>query len=434
MLSFPEDSIDDDNPSSGNLSSGFGEHGNDEDDFSDLLSASQVDTIFTDVGGNATDTLFGGNASFGTKISGISQVESDEDYFSESEQKETQKSAFMPTLQCSVHKTVYNNIHDFENHQIDHHTVNGRFICGLCPKDYATKYLRRHHFAQVHLGLKHKCGFSGCGKWFKIKRTRDTHEASHQMSGKTSSNLKFVCERCQEIFDSLDQLQIHKLTHSRTKKYVCRVCKKHGYTRASDRSGHEVKCCDHHKVEIVDGIVVPLPPPHNLPVSAPPPEPKNVSKKRNKEGARKVLFPLDSDVTPKKKPNESPEVIFLSDSDKSPTPRQSLSRNCKNGVKPGFYKNGCSPMRTSEPSSVSRLSSPKASVKGKWRCTECKQQFRQRDRLMEHINEFHSTDDPRFLCSICKVTLENKNTFEIHKKQHEVDNKKFKIKTTKTKK
>ena len=70
-------------------------------------------------------------------------------------------------------------------------------------------------------------------------------------------------------------------------------------------------------------------------------------------------------------------------------------------------------------------------MKGKWRCTECKQQFRERDRLMEHINDFHSTDDPRFLCSICKVNLENKKTFEIHKKQHEVDNKKFKIKTSK---
>ena len=435
MLSFPEDSvtgIDDDNPSSG-----FGEQADEDDNFSDLLSASQVDTLFSDVGGSMNDNLFGGSGSFGTKLSAISQVESDEDYFSDSEKKATQKSTNLPHFQCSFHKTFYNSIQDFETHQIDHHTVNGRFLCGLCTKDYATKYLRRQHFAQVHIGLKYKCGFAGCGKWFKIKRTRDTHESSHQMSVSTDSKVNFVCERCNQMFDALDKLKIHKLTHSKTKKYVCRVCKQHGYTRASDRSNHEVKCCDEHKCEIVDGIVVPLPPTENLPVSALPPKPTNVTNKRSTAGAKKVLFLLDSDVTSNRKPDKSPEVIFLSDSengkDKSPSARQSLSRNCKNGVKPGFYKNSCSPMRSSENSSVSRLGSPKASVKGKWKCTECKQQFRERHRLMEHINEVHSTDDPRFLCSICRVTLEDKKSFEIHKKQHEIDKKKFKVKTSRIK-
>ena len=49
MLSFPEDSvmgIDDDNPSSG-----FGEQADEDDNFSNLLSASQVDTIFTECRG-----------------------------------------------------------------------------------------------------------------------------------------------------------------------------------------------------------------------------------------------------------------------------------------------------------------------------------------------------------------------------------------------
>ena len=94
------------------------------------------------------------------------------------------------------------------------------------------------------------------------------------MSVSTDSKVNFVCEHCNQMFDALDKLKIHKLTHSKTKKYVCRVCKQHGYTRASDRSNHEVKCCDDHKCEIVDGIVVPLPPTENLPVSAPPPKPK----------------------------------------------------------------------------------------------------------------------------------------------------------------
>ena len=435
MLSFPEDSAtgtDDDNPSSG-----YGEQAEEDDNFSDLLSASQVDTLFTDVGGSISDNLFSGTGNFGTKLSAISQVESDEDYFSESEKQATQKSANLPDMQCSLHKIFFNNIQDFETHQIDHHTVNGRFLCGLCPKDYATKYLRRHHFAQVHLGLKYKCGFAGCGKWFKIKRTRDTHESGHQLSVSTASKVNFVCERCDQMFDALDKLKIHKLTHSKTKKFVCRVCKQHGYTRASDRNNHEVRCCDEHKCEIIDGIVVPLPPTQQLPVSAPPPKTKNVTNRKSMAGVKKVLFPLDSDVVSHTKPDKSPEVIYLSGSDngkdKSPTPRQSLSRNCKNGVKPGFYKNGCSPMHSSGNSSVSRLSSPKASVKGKWKCSECKQQFRERNRLMEHINDVHSKDDPRFLCSICRVTLDDQRSFDIHKKQHEIDKKKFKVKKSKVK-
>ena len=66
MLSFPEDSvtgIDDDNPSSG-----FGEQADEDDNFSDLLSASQVDTLFSDVGGSMNDNLFGASGSFGTKL------------------------------------------------------------------------------------------------------------------------------------------------------------------------------------------------------------------------------------------------------------------------------------------------------------------------------------------------------------------------------
>ena len=122
MLSFPEHSvtgIDDDNPSSS-----FGEQADKDDNFSDLLSASQVDTIFTDVGGSMNDNLFCTSGSFSTKLSAISQVESDEDYFSDTEKKATQKSANLPNFQCSFHKTFY-NIQDFETYQIDHHTVNG---------------------------------------------------------------------------------------------------------------------------------------------------------------------------------------------------------------------------------------------------------------------------------------------------------------------
>ena len=119
----------------------------------------------------------------------------------------------------------------------------------------------------------------------------------------------------------MEQLKVHKLTHSKTKKYPCHVCKQHGYTRAHDHNNHEVKCCDDHRVEIVDGVVVPLPDLTQQNISG-----KNFEKeaacKKRKTSARKNLFPLDTDVTPKKQNGKSIEVIFLSDSEngkESPT-------------------------------------------------------------------------------------------------------------------
>ena len=60
------------------------------------------------------------------------------------------------------------------------------------------------------------------------------------------------------IVNSLEQLQQHRLMHSITKKFPCRVCKKKGFSREHDRKRHEVKCCEKNNVKIADGIVVPL--------------------------------------------------------------------------------------------------------------------------------------------------------------------------------
>ena len=70
------------------------------------------------------------------------------------------------------------------------------------------------------------------------------------------SNLRYVCDKCDLIVDSLDKLQQHRLTHSMTKKFPCCVCKKKGYSRLNDCTRHELKCCQNYNVKIVDGIVV----------------------------------------------------------------------------------------------------------------------------------------------------------------------------------
>ena len=136
MLSFPESDLDD------NKSSGFCEVLERDSELSELLSASEVETLFSSVRHNVPQQLLSGKG-----LSSLTQVESDEDNGSETE-------TVSPVFTCNVHKEQFNNVSDFETHQIDHHTVGGRFARGLCPKDYSSKYQRHNHFTKKHLGVR----------------------------------------------------------------------------------------------------------------------------------------------------------------------------------------------------------------------------------------------------------------------------------------
>ena len=57
-----------------------------------------------------------------------------------------------------------------------------------------------------------------------------------------SENLCYVCDICNSLFDNVDYLKQHKLQHSSSKKFICRYCKVHGYTRSNDRDNHEKEC------------------------------------------------------------------------------------------------------------------------------------------------------------------------------------------------
>ena len=100
------------------------------------------------------------------------------------------------------------------------------------------------------------------------------------------------------------------MTHSKTKKFPCHICKQHGYTRANDHNNHEVKCCDDHGVEIVNGVVVPL---SDLTKETDSVEKfeKEPSSRKRKASVRKNLFPLDTDVTPKKPNEKSIKLIYF---------------------------------------------------------------------------------------------------------------------------
>ena len=114
----------------------------------------------------------------------------------------------------------------------------------------------------------------------------------------------------------------------------------------------------------------------------------------------------------KKNVPQPSEALFCQES------RQQPGRDCKNGITPGFYKP--SPRRSSS-SSPSTVNSPKASVKGQHRCSQCKQNFRERDKLMTHIKDFHTIKKPKFACTECRQLWDDERSFRIHMRQHEID-------------
>ena len=172
FLTFPLITSDDDNftfpDTSHSCSSGIADY-MDDDRFSGLLSASQVGTIASEM--DLQDPTYIPPVKLSTNASNFS------DYFSEEEYKSSDSIIFT----CQIHQLQYDNIDEFEEHQVNEHTVNGRFACGLCDKTYSNKYLRRGHVAGYHLGETYSCSILTCGKKFSQKKYRDQYERMHNV-------------------------------------------------------------------------------------------------------------------------------------------------------------------------------------------------------------------------------------------------------------
>ena len=107
--------------------------------------------------------------------------------------------------------------------------------------------------------------------------------------------------------------------------------------------------------------------------------------KNSSHGKPVVKHKVATKKMPGKKNSRNSKDLFQKEQ------RQQPSRNCKNGITQGFYK--LSPRQTSS-SSPSAICSPKASVKGKWSSSQCKQHFTDRDKLLTHIKDFHTMKKP----------------------------------------
>ena len=94
------------------------------DDFSDILSVSQVGKIYDD---NVLDLDY--------VPSSLTDHESHlSDYFSGEGDVSGDSSLDSLILQCLFDNITFDNAEEFKAHQITSHTVNGRFSCGLCEK------------------------------------------------------------------------------------------------------------------------------------------------------------------------------------------------------------------------------------------------------------------------------------------------------------
>ena len=383
----------------------------DSDDFSDLVSVSQVGTLFSASG--IHDPEYVPSLTKSSHISNIS------DYFSE----EDNSDGFI--FNCEFHNLTFENLDDFEEHQISQHSINGRIACGICEKTYSTKYLRRNHIKGYHLGEKFVCGVQNCGRTFPLKRYRDAHERSFKHQEPVSSTINYACDICSELFQKLEELKQHKLKHSSSKKFHCSYCKVHGYTRLSDLKRHLDVC-------------------PAKPTGSGEPQPgkvKNINPSKSSasgkmqqdlQNVKRKLFTKKSS-TAKKQSQNLLDVANIFDSEPEDKDNGSIAREqpmrlCKNGVQEGFYRNGGSPkikveqQSSSSSSGGAALRSPKPSVKGKFKCDFCKQHFFERMKLIEHCDKMHyKKKDRNYPCKLCSAVYNSDEMFKFHMEQHRFD-------------
>ena len=89
-------------------------------------------------------------------------------------------------------------------------------------------------------------------------------------------------------------------------------------------------------------------------------------------------------------------------------------------------KNGGTPPKikqesTDSSSGTSAMRSPKASIKGKWRCSFCKQHFSLCEQLVEHVDAQHTKKKKSYACARCMVTFDLEEEYIIHSQQHLLD-------------
>ena len=141
-------------------------NGDEDDNLSDLLSASQIGTIGTMLGESELQLFSEASCAHSVRLSTATSHLSD--YFSEEDGNKSLESLIFT---CEEHSLQYTDVNEFEDHQVNFHTVNGRFLCGLLTGIMPVNILGKVTY-RVHIWEQNSCVVSRTvGKSFPRKNT-----------------------------------------------------------------------------------------------------------------------------------------------------------------------------------------------------------------------------------------------------------------------
>lgn len=85
------------------------------------------------------------------------------------------------------------------------HTNERKYTCDKCSKQYKQKSHLDRHYEASHLGIKHKCEYTGCNKEFTKTWSLKQHTFSHE------NEKPYKCDFCKSSFIRRDKLKKHVL-------------------------------------------------------------------------------------------------------------------------------------------------------------------------------------------------------------------------------
>ncbi|EDW95758.1 uncharacterized protein Dyak_GE25465, isoform A [Drosophila yakuba] len=129
---------------------------------------------------------------------------------------------------CDECGTLFHDEYLYNEHlngHQDRREMNQFFPCSECPETFKKKALLKLHRAQCHSSQrKFKCAI--CNEVFSALGAKLRHDKAHE------NERPYPCLECGMIFSSVSELQNHCLTHSEeNRKFRCEPCNKNFITR-----------------------------------------------------------------------------------------------------------------------------------------------------------------------------------------------------------
>lgn len=156
-------------------------------------------------------------------------------------------------LTCAYCFDKFNSSEERKDHEATHLDEHHPYRCHACSQKFAARHTLKSHYTS-HMNLPWPCSY-GCGKTFKTKQGRWTHEYKHKNESKpchvcgkllktpwavnehikqmhTELMFDHECSQCHKKFKSQKALYNHAIIHDDNKRtHECEVCKKRFFTK-----------------------------------------------------------------------------------------------------------------------------------------------------------------------------------------------------------